>query len=99
MGRRRVMITTTAEPLKNVRALIHHCEQRLPRNGQGITLDDYGEYQDAAVELFRAYLPERPEGADRVIEAMYKLHPELRPELESEPELDYQPLPAEIPPF
>src|SRR5262245_13589385 len=93
------MITTTADPVENVRALIHHCEKRLPKNGQGITLDDYGEYQDSAVELFRAYLPEIPEAADRIIEAIYKFHPELRPASEAKPELDYQPLPAEIPPF
>ena len=38
------MITTTADSVENARALIHHCEQRRPRNGQGITLADYGEF-------------------------------------------------------
>src|SRR5262245_40117340 len=93
------MITTTADPVENARALIHHCEKRRPKNGKGITLDDYGDYQDLAVELFRAYNPERPEAADRVIETIYKFHPELRPASEAEPELDYQPLPDEILPF
>jgi hypothetical protein len=72
-----MMINPTADPLENIRALIHHCQQRLPRNGQGITLADYGQYQNWAVELYRAYTPEKPEATRSVIETIYRLYPEV----------------------